>query len=292
LVLLKVRSSDGIQAKFKYKYRKLLSKYSVRMGFIKEKLELRGKNVVIAGGSGGIGSKIACGFVEMGANVAIIGRTEEKLKKVVKDIKEMFSVDVLYFVGDLTDSKQVNSIVNQIIQRMGHIDVLVNCQGIGQWVPAEELREEDWDRMMEVNVKSVFLMCQAVGKHMIQRRKGKIINIASTSSMFVDVPQPQAHYNASKAAVVMLSRSLAYEWAKYNITVNCVSPTYTLTPMVEQFLKDHKYSHYLKVWESLTPMGRIAKPEDIVGIVLFLATDAADYITGQNILVDGGYTLI
>jgi len=165
----------------------------------------------------------------------------------------------------------------------------VNCHGIGQWFPAEEMNEKDWDKMINVNLKGVFLMCQIVGRHMIKRKYGKIINIASMSGKIVNKPQPQAHYNASKAAVIMLTKSLAAEWAEYGINVNSVSPGYTLTPLVDNLLKTKP--EYADYWKPLIPMGRFARPIDIVGAVIFLASEAANYITGHDLVVDGGYTI-
>jgi len=151
------------------------------------------------------------------------------------------------------------------------------------------MSEKDWDRMINVNFKGVFLMCQAVGRYMIRRRYGKIINIASMSGRIVNKPQPQVHYNVSKAGVIMLTKSLAAEWAKYNVNVNSVSPGYTLTPLVRDLLKNQP--EYAEYWKNLTPLGRFAEPADIVGAVIFLASEAANYITGHDLVVDGGYSI-
>ena len=256
---------------------------------VKELFSLKGKKAIVTGAGGGIGSAIASGFAEFGADVALVDINAESIEVLKEKLERAFPVKVLAVPADVCDIKQVESAVNKVIDAFGRIDILVNCHGIGQWCPAEEMSEEDWDKMIAVNLKGVFLMCQVVGRHMIKQRYGKIINIASMSGSIVNRPQPQAHYNASKAGVIMLTKSLAAEWAKYNINVNSISPGYTLTPLVENLLKNNpKYAEY---WKSLIPLGRFARPIDIVGAVLFLASDAASYITGHDLVVDGGYTV-
>ncbi|MCD6357621.1 MAG: SDR family oxidoreductase [Thermoproteales archaeon] len=256
---------------------------------IRKLMDLTGRKAVVTGAAGGIGSAISLAFAELGVDLALIDIDSKGLERLEKAIRERFPVRVLTLRVDVTDARQVEEAVERIVREFGRIDILVNCHGIGQWVPAEEMSEEDWDRMIAVNLKGVFLMCRAVGRQMIKQRYGKIINIASMSGSIVNRPQPQAHYNASKAAVIMLTKSLAAEWAKYNINVNSVSPGYTLTPLVENLVKTRP--EYADLWKTLIPMGRFARPMDIVGAVVFLATDAARYITGHDLVVDGGYTV-
>jgi len=258
-------------------------------GSTKEMLRLEGRRAVITGGSGGIGRAIAGGFAELGVDIALVDISAESLEPLKKELEERFLVNVLAVPVNVCDIEQVRFAVELTLEHFGHIDILVNCHGIGQWTSAEEMSESDWDNMIDANLKGVFLMCQAVGRHMIGRRYGKIINIASMSGSIVNKPQPQSHYNTSKAAVIMLTKSLAAEWAKYNINVNSVSPGYTVTPLVENLLKARP--EYLDHWKQMTPKGRLAKPSDIVGAVAFLASDAADYITGHDLVVDGGYTI-
>lgn len=143
--------------------------------------------------------------------------------------------------------------------------------------------------MIDINLTGVFIVCQAVGRYMIRQRYGKIINIASMSGHIVNRPQKQLHYNTSKAGVIHLTKSLAAEWAQYNVYVNSVSPGYTVTPLVENLLKERP--EFAEMWKSLIPLQRFAKPIDIVGAVIFLASDASNYITGEDIVVDGGYTI-
>ncbi len=257
--------------------------------FVKEMFMLNGKKAIITGAGGGIGGAIAYGLAEFGADVALFDLNIKGIENLKETLEESFPVKVLAIPVDVCDRKQVEDAVNIAVESFGHVDILVNCHGIGQWVPFEEMDEREWDRMINVNLKGVALMCQAVGRCMMKRRYGKIINIASMSGRAVNRPQPQAHYNASKAGVIMLTKSLAVEWAKYNINVNSVSPGYTLTPLVNKLLNSRpEYANY---WKALIPLGRFAEPVDIVGAVIFLASDAANYITGHDLVVDGGYTI-
>jgi NAD(P)-dependent dehydrogenase (short-subunit alcohol dehydrogenase family) len=254
-----------------------------------EKFLLQGKKAVITGAAGGIGSVITKGFMELGVDVAILDKNTKALEKLKKKCKFDFSDKILIVPVDVLDMSSINEGVKSIIEHYHRIDFLVNCHGIGQWSPAIEISIEEWDHMIDTNLKGVFLMCQAVGKYMIKQKYGKIVNIASMSGLVVNKPQSQAHYNTSKAAVIMLTKSLAVEWAKYNINVNCISPGYTLTPLVHKLLNTNP--GFAKQWKTLIPKKRFASPEDIVGSVLFLVSNAADYITGHNLVVDGGYTL-
>jgi NAD(P)-dependent dehydrogenase (short-subunit alcohol dehydrogenase family) len=256
---------------------------------IKEMFKLDGKKAIVTGAGGGIGSTIAYGLAEFGVDVALLDLGAESIENLRQDLEKKFPVRVLTVPVDVCDIKQVENAFNIVIKNFGWVDILVNCHGIGQWFPAEEMNEKDWDKMINVNLKGVFLMCQIVGRHMIKRKYGKIINIASMSGKIVNKPQPQAHYNASKAAVIMLTKSLAAEWAEYGINVNSVSPGYTLTPLVDNLLKTKP--EYADYWKPLIPMGRFARPIDIVGAVIFLASEAANYITGHDLVVDGGYTI-
>jgi NAD(P)-dependent dehydrogenase (short-subunit alcohol dehydrogenase family) len=267
----------------------LVSMTSGAFESVRKMFTLEGRKAIITGAGGGIGSAMAFGFAEFYADVALVDVNVESIEVLKEKLEKTFPVKILAVPADLCDAKQVESAVNRILNSFNRIDILVNCHGIAQWCPAEEMSEEYWDRMITVNLKSVFLMCQAVGRHMIKQRYGKIINIASMSGRIVNKPQPQAHYNASKAGVIMLTKSLAAEWAKYNVNVNSISPGYTLTPLVENLLKNKP--EYAEYWKSLIPLGRFAKPIDIVGAALFLASDAANYITGHDLVVDGGYTI-
>jgi len=259
------------------------------MNAVKELFNLKGRKAVVTGGAGGIGSAISSGFADLGVDIALVDTDVGAMNAVNEELSRRSSVRTLAIPTDVCKRAQVEDAVKRIAHEFGRIDILVNCHGIGQWSAADEMNEEDWERMMNVNLKGVFLMCQAVGRRMIERRYGKIVNIASMSGSVVNKPQAQAHYNASKAGVIMLTKSLAAEWAKYNVNVNSVSPGYTLTPLVERLLKNEP--EYAELWKPLIPLGRLAKPADIVGSVIFLSCEASSYITGHDLVVDGGYTV-
>jgi len=256
---------------------------------IRDLFVLLGKKAVVTGGGGGIGSAIAFGFAEFGVDIALLDMNVESVEAVRNEVARKFPVKVLAVPVDVGNLEGVEAAVNRIVYDFSRVDILVNCHGVGQWASAEEMREDDWDKMVDVNLKGVFIMCQAVGRHMIKRNYGKIINVASMSGRIVNKPQPQAHYNASKAGVIMLTKSLAAEWAKYGINVNSISPGYTLTPLVENLLKSKP--EYADYWKPLVPLGRFAQPRDIVSSAIFLASEAASYITGHDLVVDGGYTV-
>ena len=256
---------------------------------VKDLFKLDGKKAIVTGAGSGIGRSIALGLAEYGVDIALFGRTSEKLMNVQKEIEEKFSVKTLAVNMDVSDLKQVEESVNKVIKEFGKIDILVNSHGIGQWVKAEEMTEKDWDTMMGINLKGVFLMCQAVARQMIKQNGGKIITISSISGLIANRPQNQAHYNTAKAGVLNLTKCLAVEWAQYNINVNCVSPGYTLTAMIERRFKTNPEIE--AIWKSFVPMGRVAEPIEMVGAVIFLAGEASSYVTGANIVVDGGYTL-
>jgi len=259
------------------------------VGSVKALLALDGKKSIVTGAGSGIGRAIAFGLAEYGSDVALLGRTLRKLTETKKEIEQRYSAKALDVRVDVSSSTQVQDAVGRVLDVFGRVDVLVNSHGIGQWVKAEEMKEEDWDKMIDTNLKSVFLMCQAVGRDMIKRKHGKIINVASISGQIANRPQPQAHYNAAKAGVVMLTKCLAFEWAKYNINVNSISPGYTITPLVDDLLKTRP--EYVDHWKGLVPLGRFADPMDMVGAAIFLASDASNYATGHDLVVDGGYTI-
>src|SRR5215210_7831907 len=178
-------------------------------------------------------------------------------------------------------------IVRAVLDRHGKIDVMVNNAGIAHNVPAEEMTDEEWRRMISVNLDGVFWGCREAGRAMLERGSGSIVNIASMSGVVSNHPQPQAHYNAAKAGVIMLTKSLAGEWASRGVRVNSVSPGYIRTPLTELGMSKAEWAD---VWLSSTPLGRIAEPREIAPAVVYLASDASSYATGTNLLIDGGYT--
>ncbi|MEI6157776.1 MAG: SDR family oxidoreductase, partial [Atribacterota bacterium] len=193
------------------------------------------------------------------------------------------------FQVDVTKKEMIDIMVRAVIDRFGKIDVLVTSAGIGQWVPAEDMPEDDWKRVIDVNLNGTFLCCQVVGREMIKKEKGSIITISSMSGLVANTPQTQSHYNASKGGVIMLVKSLASEWAPYHIRVNTIAPGYMETQLVTDLLK--RLPEYAEAWSKLVPFKRFGQPEEIKGPCVFLASNASSYITGSVLVMDGGYTI-
>lgn len=246
---------------------------------------LKDKVAIVTGGSRGIGKAIALAFAQAGADVVVCSRTLPDLEKVAEEIRGLGRRS-LAVPTDITSKDSIDNLVNKVVKEFGTIDILVNnavMLTIG--VPLLDLREDGWDKMMNTDLKGYYLCSQAVGRVMVDRRRGNIINIASTLA-FRALPKSGA-YCIAKAGVVMLTKVLALELAKYNIRANAIAPGLTRTKFSERALKDDRV---LKAREEATPLGRIGEPSDMVGAALFLASAASSYITGQTICVDGGYS--
>src|SRR5262245_30671592 len=190
---------------------------------------------------------------------------------------------------DVTKSKDVDRVAADIVKQHGRVDILVNNAGVARSdVKAEDTSDEHWRFHMDVNVDGLFWCCRAFGRQMLERKRGSIVNIGSMSGFIVNKPQPQAFYNASKAAVHHLTRSLAAEWGQRGVRVNAVAPTYIETPLTSFGIKENKAMY--ETWLEMTPMHRVGQPEEIASVVLFLASEAASLLTGSIVLADGGYT--
>ena len=256
---------------------------------ILEKFLLKGRVSIITGGERGIGLSIARGFAQAGSDIAIAGLDQESAIE-AKSIIENEGVKFLFIETDITNEEQVVNMVQKIMRQFGKIDVLVNNAGITGTGDAETFTMEQWRRVMDVNLNSQFLVSREVGKKMLENEKGSIINISSMSAMIVNIPQHQSAYNASKAGCMHLTKSLAGEWAKRGVRVNSIAPGYMRTRMnVKRFTNPE--DTLFKKWMEMTPMGRIGEPEELVGLALYLASDASSYTTGAVIPVDGGYTV-
>jgi len=251
-------------------------------------MNLNGKVAIVTGGSRGLGKGYALALAEAGANVAIadIISAEEALsalKKIsseAKDERRKF----LAIKFNVTNLSSINQMVEKVVDEFGKIDILVNNAGMNIRKPAIEVTGEDWDKVVNTNVKGAFFCAQAVGKVMIKQRRGKIINIGSLTSK-VALPNMVA-YAVSRGGILMLTKSLAIEWAKYNINVNAIGPGYFKTPQTAPLFADKQW---VKETLKKIPLGRTGLPEDLGGTVVFLASEASDYITGQIIFVDGGW---
>lgn len=256
-----------------------------------DKLNLKGKVAIITGGNKGIGRAISIAFAKRGANIVIAARDIKTSQKVIREITK-FGIRCLSIKVDVSKGQKVKQMVDLTLEKFGRIDILVNNAGVISASPIKELTEEEWDKVFEVNVKGTFLCCKYVTPVMIKQRKGKIINLSSTAGKRGSIFR--THYSASKFAVIGLTKSLAIELAPYGINVNAVCPGDVQTAMLDkevQLLAKLRNTPPDKVKEkkiSSIPLGRLGKPEEIAELVLFLASPASDYITGEAISIAGG----
>ena len=242
---------------------------------------LRDKVAVVTGGGRSLGLEISRALHGAGARVVVAEIEAEIGTGAAEELGGSF------VRTDVTDPASVHAMVESVLEEHGRIDVLVNNAGIAHNVPSEEATDEDWHKVISVNLDGVFWCCREVGKVMLERGSGAIVNIASMSGMISNHPQPQAAYNASKAGVITLTKSLAGEWASRGVRVNAVSPGYIRTNMTAGGMENNEW---YEVWKSQTPMGRVAEPTEIAPAALYLASDASSFTTGTNLVVDGGYT--
>ena len=252
-----------------------------------EKLKLDGKVAVVTGAGQGIGAACARALGEAGATVIVADMMAERVEASVGELKKL-GLKAHGVKLDVTKSKEVDSVAAQIIRQHGRVDILVNNAGVAKSdVKAEDTSDEHWRHHMDVNVDGLFWCCRAFGRQMLKQKSGSIVNIGSMSGFIVNKPQPQSFYNASKAAVHHLTRSLAAEWAKSGVRVNAVAPTYIETPLTSFGIRENKAMY--ETWLEMTPMGRVGQPDEIASVVHFLASDAASLMTGSIVLADGGY---
>lgn len=249
----------------------------------------KGKGVIITGGASGIGKATAERFLEEGAKVAILDVSEKNGEAALKELKKK-GFTPLVLTGDVAKSSDVKKMVSTAKARLGRIDVLFNNAGILVEGTVEDVTEKDWDRIMAVNVKGVFLMAKEVVPIMLKQRKGAIVNNASCSGLVGD--RNAIAYNTSKGAVVLMTKCMALDYAKKNIRVNCVCPGEIDTPMFRQEARSRKMpvEEYRKELCEYHPIGRLGVPSEVANAVLFLASDQASFITGAAFSVDGGYT--
>jgi len=248
--------------------------------------DLSGKVAVVTGGSRGIGKEIATGLGEAGAKVMITARREEWLTPAYDELKGL-GIECLAVKADISKVDDVKRFLDETLQRWGKIDILVNNAGITWGTPPEDMPIDKWDAVLNTNAKGTLICCQKVGKEMIKNCKGNIINVASTTGLFaVDPRVMQAiGYQASKAAIVVMTKQFAVEWAKYNIRVNAIAPFFFRTRMTKDVTERAEKELIQHI-----PMGRLGREGELKGAVIFLASEASSYITGQIIAIDGGMT--
>jgi NAD(P)-dependent dehydrogenase (short-subunit alcohol dehydrogenase family) len=252
-----------------------------------EMFRLGGRTALVTGGGQAIGLACVDALAEAGAKV-VIADYNAKVAEEGRDAMRRKGYDVDVALMDVTKPAQVAEVAGATVKRLGRIDILVNNAGIARSeTPAETVTDEHWLNVIDVNLNGTFWCCREFGKHMLAAKSGSIVNIGSMSGFIVNKPQEQAFYNASKAAVHHLTKSLAAEWGARGVRVNAVAPTYIDTPL-NAFVK--KRPEMYDAWIGGTPMGRMGKVEEIASVVLFLAGDAASLMTGSVVVVDGGYT--
>ncbi|WP_407315996.1 SDR family oxidoreductase [Pseudomonas sp. nanlin1] len=246
---------------------------------------LDGQTAFVTGAGSGIGQAIAVGLAQAGADVACFDLPNSAgVAQTVERIQALGRRAVA-LSGTVTDKASLDAAVASCEQQLGDLSVAVNCAGIANAQAAEALELQRWQTMLDVNLTGIFLSCQAQAAVMLPRGKGAIVNIASMSGSIVNRGLLQAHYNTSKAGVIHLSKSLAMEWADKGLRVNCISPGYTATPMNSR----PEVAEQVKIFEQTTPMGRMATVEEMVGPAIFLASQAASFCTGVDLIVDGGF---
>ena len=255
---------------------------------ILERFRLEQRVALVTGGGQGIGRAFAHALGEAGAKVAVVDIVLAKAEEVAHELTSK-QIDAVAIQADVSAAASIQHMVDIVLAHWGKLTIAVNNAGIGAWIDAEAVSESDWDRMMNLNLKGVFLCAQAEAKVMFNQGYGKIINTASMSGSIVNRPQNQSVYNISKAGVIHLTRSLAAEWAPRGIRVNCISPGYTRTQLVDDLLQTPLGQNMLPQWMSLTPQARMGEVTDLQGGVVFLASEASDFMTGSDLVIDGGY---
>jgi 2-deoxy-D-gluconate 3-dehydrogenase len=244
--------------------------------------DLSGRVALITGGNGGIGRSIALGFAEAGASVAILGRNRAKNDKVLAELQKT-GARALAIEADITDRAQCEPSVERVAKELGSVDILVNNAGIGLIKPSLEVPVEEWDQVLAINLTACFLMSQAAGRRMAQRKLGKIINISSIYGLFGNAVAPS--YSATKGALINLTKSMAIELAPVNVQVNAIVPGYFHTELTDAFKGNPFYDELIR----RVPAGRWGQPEELAGAAIFLASRASDFVTGTAVVVDGGF---
>lgn len=250
---------------------------------VRNLFDLTGRVALITGGSGALGEAAATGLAAYGADVVLTARRAEVLEEAAARVRET-GRKVLTISCDVKDEASVQAMVAKTLEEFGKIDILVTSAGIANRFPAEDYPIDEWQKVMDINVRGTFLCCKAVGKHMIERGSGRIVTVSSIRGL-LGHPGGYSAYGTSKGAVHLLTRQLATEWAKYKINVNAIAPCIFWTPLTQQVLNDPEL---YKVFMSRIPWGRAAEPRDFMGALVYLTSDAAEFVTGQILYVDGG----
>jgi NAD(P)-dependent dehydrogenase (short-subunit alcohol dehydrogenase family) len=255
-----------------------------------DQFDLTGRVSIVTGAAMGLGKAMAKSLAEAGSAIVIVDINEKVAKETVTEIKKK-GVDAVFIHGDVTSPDDAERVAEEVTDTFQRVDVLVNNAGICLHEDAENVSYKDWLKVIDVNLNGVFLMSQAIGRVMISQQHGNIINIASMSGLIVNTPQNQASYNASKAGVIMLTKSLAAEWIGHNVRVNAIAPGYMKTEMTRPIFDGEQSPEWAGRWMEMSPMKRPGEPQELGGLVVYLASDASSFMTGHTAVIDGGYTL-
>ena len=256
------------------------------MGIL-EKMRLDGKVSFVTGGARGIGKAIAQALAEAGSDLALVDIDMEEAAKTAGEIEKNTGVKAIAIQADVTKPEEVDAMIRKIMEEFGHLDAAFCNAGICMNIPAEEMTYEQWKKVLDINLTGVFLTSQAAAKVMLKQGKGSIINTASMSAHIVNVPPPQCSYNASKAGVIQLTKSMAVEFAKRGVRVNSISPGYMATELT---LNSESLKPLIEKWNHMAPMGRMGKPEELQSIAVYLAGDTSSFTTGADFVIDGAFT--
>jgi NAD(P)-dependent dehydrogenase (short-subunit alcohol dehydrogenase family) len=262
-----------------------ISKYIKERIMLLPSFQLTEKIALVTGAGRGIGRALAVGLAEAGADVVIISRTLSDLEQTAEEICAQ-GRKAWVFPADISSSEEVTRVMNEVYKEVPRIDILVNNAGMNVRTPALAVTDEEWEIIMNTNLRAAFKFCQAVGKHMTEQGSGKIINISSVGGEVA--LRTGIVYGATKAALLHMTRVLALEWGKYGVNVNAIGPWYFKTPLTERLLEDEAYVNEIL---DRTPLRRLGEMKDLIGATVFLASEASDYVTGQSLFVDGGMTI-
>jgi NAD(P)-dependent dehydrogenase (short-subunit alcohol dehydrogenase family) len=254
---------------------------------MKDMFRLDGKVAVVIGGAGGIGEACAAALAGRGAKVTVAGRTLAKLEEAARRIEAEAGSTVVPLTVDVTSEESIDALAKQVVDKFGTVDILVNAHGINAKAPSVDLKTETWDALFATNVRGTAMACKSFGKIMIEKKKGKIINLSSIRGIR-GTDGGNTLYGATKGAVDMITRMLAAEWAPYNINVNALAPSVIMTEMSKKNIPPAR----LEVLLSKVPLRRFAAVEDIVGACVYLASQESDFVTGQILYIDGGLTAV
>ena len=254
---------------------------------VMEQFSLKGRVAIVTGGGQGLGKSMAIALAQAGADI-VIGARRTQTATETKPLIEKEGVRCTVVQADMRVEEDVKRMVAEVMREYGKIDILVNNAGTWRGDDAEKVTTEDWREVIDVNLTGPFIVSREVGKVMLEQGKGSIVNIGSMSGMIVNTPQNQCAYNASKGGLIMLTKSMATEWAIRGVRVNCLCPGYMRTEMSEW--RYQQKDPCIERWFSMSPMNRSGVPDELMGAIVYLASDASSFVTGATLLVDGGYT--